>query len=328
MRAMRILSIDGGGMKGVYAASYLEKLEELLDSRLCETFDLVVGTSTGGIIALGIGAGKPLSDILSFYRHYGPQIFPRSMGSGKLLWRSFRLGSAHNQKALRQSLQETFQHEDGSPILMEDSCVKLCVPAVYATSCGPRVFKSVLPSDATSQKYVRDPKLPMWQVALATSAAPMYYPLATIDEGGSKQQYVDGGLWANNPSLVGISEALQNYSGDGKEFSGIKLLSVALPKSGGYGYHMKNPRGPGLFSRLLSYSLESGKDSVHFMASYMLCRPEDEYFRTTPQVLSKDQDKYIKLDGASPRAIEDLVSQGHRDALTDWAKPTLKAIFK
>ncbi len=327
MRPFRILSIDGGGMKGVYAASYLQTVEDRLAGRLCDHFDLVVGTSTGGIIALGIGANKSASEILGFYRDCGPRIFPRALGNGALVMKSLAMGSAHKQAVLRDCLQKTFSHADGSALLMKDSCVRLCIPAVYATSCGPRVFKSVLPGDSTTERYIRDPEIPMWQVALATSAAPLYYPLVTVNEGQSKHQYVDGGLWANNPSLVGISEALQNYCGEGRSFQGITLLSIALPGSGGYGHHQKDPKGVGLVARLLSYTMESGKGSAHFMASYMLCGKDDAYFRNEPRQLSTEQDRYIKLDGASTRAIEDLVSAGHKDAVTDWSKPTLKAIF-
>ena len=71
----RILSIDGGGIKGVFPASFLATVENSIEGQLADYFDLIVGTSTGGIIALGLGLGLSASDILRFYEDSGPEIF-------------------------------------------------------------------------------------------------------------------------------------------------------------------------------------------------------------------------------------------------------------
>ena len=71
----RVLSIDGGGIKGVFPAAFLATLEDAIGDHVARHFDLIVGTSTGGIIALGLGLGLSATEILGFYEQYGPQIF-------------------------------------------------------------------------------------------------------------------------------------------------------------------------------------------------------------------------------------------------------------
>lgn len=72
----RILAIDGGGIKGVYPAAFPASIESHIEGRVADYFDLIVGTSTGGIIALGLGLGMTAHDILGFYKQYGPEVFP------------------------------------------------------------------------------------------------------------------------------------------------------------------------------------------------------------------------------------------------------------
>lgn len=74
-KRFKILSIDGGGIKGLYSAEVLAKFEEIYQCRISDHFDLICGTSTGGIIALGISLGIPMSDICKFYTQHGPRIF-------------------------------------------------------------------------------------------------------------------------------------------------------------------------------------------------------------------------------------------------------------
>src|SRR4051794_26793503 len=86
----RILSIDGGGIRGAMPVAFLARVEEITGKNIVEHFDLIVGTSTGGIIAVGLGLGLSAADILSFYREWGPGIFgyQSSMASGGWLSRS------------------------------------------------------------------------------------------------------------------------------------------------------------------------------------------------------------------------------------------------
>ena len=103
----RILSLDGGGIKGAFSASVLAALEETTGRRCVEHFDLITGTSTGGIIALGLGLGKSAQEIVEFYREHGPQIFrgtslvERTTGLWRQLW-----GPKHSHDVLRKALTQ------------------------------------------------------------------------------------------------------------------------------------------------------------------------------------------------------------------------------
>src|SRR6266404_7090824 len=85
MMMRRVLSIDGGGVKGVFPASFLATIEDAIGGSIADHFDLIVGTSTGGIIALGLGLGLKAHELLSFYENWGPQIF-----GGPPRWRALR----------------------------------------------------------------------------------------------------------------------------------------------------------------------------------------------------------------------------------------------
>src|SRR3989338_9069801 len=101
----KILSIDGGGIKGVFPASFLTTIEDSIEGNLADYFDLIVGTSTGGIIALGLGLGFSPKEILGFYELYGSSIF-----QGNRFLRLIRqLGySKYENRNLKQALEKTF----------------------------------------------------------------------------------------------------------------------------------------------------------------------------------------------------------------------------
>jgi len=101
----KILTIDGGGIKGVFPASFLSHIEEKIDGRIDEYFDLIVGTSTGGIVALGLGLGFPAKEILSFYKDHGPVIFG---GNGALRKLRSLFYAKYDQHELRSALESTF----------------------------------------------------------------------------------------------------------------------------------------------------------------------------------------------------------------------------
>src|ERR1700733_11044702 len=135
----RILTIDGGGIKGVFPASFLASLEEKIDGSIYEYFDLIVGTSTGGIIALALGLGFAAKDILKFYENYGPEIF-----KGNHLVKALQhlAITKYKNTGLKKALEETF----GTKKLGE-SRTRLVIPSfnlqtgevyVYKTAHHPR----------------------------------------------------------------------------------------------------------------------------------------------------------------------------------------------
>jgi patatin-like phospholipase/acyl hydrolase len=188
----QILSLDGGGIKGLFSAAVLAHLEEDLDVKISDHFDLIVGTSTGGIIALGLGIGMTPREIMQFYVSNGPKIFPnkRLYGIRQLLYRN-----KYNPFELEHALKECFGEKR-----LAESRKRLVIPSYNIGEDDVYLFKT-----PHHENLKRDYKVPIWKVAMATSAAPTYLPVfGEVDN----IRLIDGGVWANNPTMVGIVEAV------------------------------------------------------------------------------------------------------------------------
>ncbi len=214
-KVFKILSIDGGGILGLYSADLLNYIEKELfeaSENFSTKFDLITGTSTGGIIALGLALGHSAKEITSFYEQYGEHIFKKS-------WRKWGLFKyKYSNKKLTEALTKFFQNKTVS-----DCTTHICIPAIDVDNCQPIMFKT-----NNNGQQTRDENVSLVDVALATSAAPYYFPMHKF---GSYGGLVDGGLWQNNPSLFGLIEACTYFVGKGKEYDSIKLLSVGNPSS-------------------------------------------------------------------------------------------------
>ena len=187
----QILSLDGGGLKGLFSAAVLECLEQDLGSPIAEHFDLIVGTSTGGIIALALGAGLSPKDVVEFYLAKGSRIFP----SPGRRWLRQLVRSKYEPDELQAALRECLGDR-----LLGDSKKRLVVPAYNIDEDDIYLFKTPHHEDLR-----RDWSVPMWQVALATSAAPTFLPVCRQVY---YQRLIDGGVWANNPIMLGVVEAI------------------------------------------------------------------------------------------------------------------------
>ncbi len=202
---MQILSLDGGGLKGLFGAALLAQVEQDLGTSLVDHFDLIVGTSTGGLVALGMGAGVPLAEMVDFYVRLGPQVF-RSGGFRELRkW----VGAKHRGAPLRAALEEVF---DGK--ILGQSGKRLVIPSYSLDDDEVYLFKT-----PHHRRLRRDGQELMVDVALATSAAPTYLPAARL----GNRRLIDGGVWANNPTFVGVAEAVSML---GARLDQISVLSV------------------------------------------------------------------------------------------------------
>jgi patatin-like phospholipase/acyl hydrolase len=130
----RILSLDGGGIKGAFSASVLAQLEQDTGHRVAKHFDLITGTSTGGIIAIGLGLGISAREIRDFYAERGPTIFPGTslVQRARAILRWLR-APKHSHTVLRAALEEVF----GSRRFGESKC-RLVIPTYDAI--GGRIF--------------------------------------------------------------------------------------------------------------------------------------------------------------------------------------------
>jgi patatin-like phospholipase/acyl hydrolase len=213
-RRFRILSLDGGGIRGAYSAAFLAGLEDKLGHPISRSFDLIAGTSTGGIIAVALAMGRTAEDVVKLYEEHGKAIFtrgPRSLLRKALEWPANRIlrrigldcdelrRPKYDPKALADAAREVLEDKT-----LEDAEYRLIVPAVRTSLGRPIVFRTPhLPGQD------RDRHLKAVDVILATTAAPTYFPPHSIKDPHAPGQYVDGGLWANNPGLLAYLEAVR-----------------------------------------------------------------------------------------------------------------------
>lgn len=213
-REFRILSIDGGGIKGIYPASVLAHLEEqyLGGHSIADHFDLITGTSTGGLIALGLSVGFSARDMANLYINHGQKIFPLPrfgrVGRTWAWWRNLAY-SRYDRAALADLLSRTFGEKT-----FGEARSRLCIPSCDGQFGDVYIFKTPHHPD-----FTRDGVELMSTVAMATAAAPTFFqPLLS---GGYR--FVDGGIWANNPIMVGVVDALSAFDVDRHS---VRVLSL------------------------------------------------------------------------------------------------------
>jgi patatin-like phospholipase/acyl hydrolase len=205
-----VLSIDGGGVRGIFVAAVLASFERDFGTKVTDHFDLIVGTSTGGIIALGLGVGLPPEEILGLYVDNMNSIFPARRRSS--LARPLSLFRAkYKPDGLREVIRSAFGDK-----LLCDSTVPLVIPSYNIGENAVYLFKT-----PHHERLRRDWCVPLWQVAMATTAAPTYFPAFSLLD--SHVRLVGGGVWANNPSMVGVVEAVSMF---GQPLERIRLLSL------------------------------------------------------------------------------------------------------
>jgi patatin-like phospholipase/acyl hydrolase len=223
----KILSLDGGGIRGAFSATVLACIEEQTGARLRDYFDLITGTSTGGIIALGLAAGLSASDIRDFYVVDGPHIFPPPTGLRRL---ARTLISVVRPKYSQRPLAVALQHVFGERT-MGDLQTRVVIPTFNANSGRIRLFKT-----RHHDHISHDHSCTLVDVALATSAAPYFLPGHTT---ARHERFVDGGIWANDPIAVAVIEAVGYL---GVPTADVRVLSLGTTSEP---YHLK----PGTIGR-------------------------------------------------------------------------------
>ncbi len=216
----RILALDGGGIRGVFSAAVLAALESAFchGRSIAGHFDLITGTSTGGIIALGLAAGKTAAEIRDLYRCRGTEIFPPYPDTWLGRRRRAFSHSAFGLGLFRYRYDRTALEKIVTEFLGErtlgDASHRLIIPLVDGTHGEIGTFKNRF-----HPQYSRDHLKTMVEAALATSAAPTIF--TAYDKDGMR--YLDGGIWANNPAMLAVLEALISFD---VPLERIKLLSI------------------------------------------------------------------------------------------------------
>lgn len=202
MGRFRILSFDGGGIRGLLSARLLQRLaDEPSIGGWLDDVDLIAGTSTGGIIALGLAHGLTPAEICDFYIEKGPAIFADSFldniaDLGNLI------GAQYSSANLTRELDAVF-----GKTRLGDLRKKVVIPTFDLDNEGekdrsrrwkPKIFHNCPGPDSDARELVAN-------VARYTTAAPTYFPTA--------DGYIDGGVFANNPSVVALAQAISSTNG-------------------------------------------------------------------------------------------------------------------
>lgn len=209
----RILAIDGGGIKGMFPASFLAHIEAAIGSPVADYFDLIAGTSTGGIIAIGLGLGFSACEIVEFYEELGPKVFPNNTWWKQL---SHYATGKYGSGPLREVLSEKFGDKK-----LGQSTKRLVIPSLNLDKGEPYIYKT-----SHCERFEYDYKVRAVDVALATSAGPTYFPPHRLETGTT---VVDGGIYANNPTGLAVVEAIGNLGWHRDELHVLSLSCTSAP---------------------------------------------------------------------------------------------------
>lgn len=294
----KILSLDGGGIKGVFPVALLAQLEKCTKiDRIGDYFDLIAGTSTGSIIALGLAIGLSAREVLDFYETHGPEIFePQQLILGLLQ-------SKYKQNKLRAALNLVFENK-----VLADARRRVLVPALQADPCRNKLYKT-----AHHKDFRHDHTKSIVEIALSSCAAPIYFN-ANKDDDGSLM--LDGGLWANNPVDLAVIEAITYL---GHKAGSIRVLSLGctscldtitgLSSKGGAAAWM-NPKDLNLVGVLLAMQAEASTNKAKLLAG------ESNFVRINPPV----EPGRFAMDDASAVQIKELKRLGVVHARENSAK--------
>lgn len=308
-RLIRILSIDGGGIRGVIPATILQHIESRLlpGLRIADCFDIIAGTSTGGIIALMLTtpnknkkAKFTAAEICELYTNFGKNVFSVSfwhfLTSGNGWW-----GAKYSADTLEEYLEKYF----------EGSCLADCLTDVVVSAYELEKSKTFFFTTYAAKKnhvhnyYIRD-------IARATSAAPTYFTPATIVNKTTKDSLtlIDGGIAANNPALAATVHAIEMFGHD------IEFFVVSLGTGTTNGAISSNPLKEeietagliGWASRIVSTIMCAVSDTTNYEMYHALSHKKKQYYRFQPIL----EPQHAEMDNADSDNIEALRAYANR----------------
>ncbi|PHV61935.1 CBASS cGAMP-activated phospholipase [Cyanobacterium aponinum] len=202
----KILAIDGGGIRGLYPGHILQRIHEEFKINFSEYFDLIIGTSTGSIIAGSLAIDYPIEKVVLLYEVEGEKIFSKN---------NFNLGGIYQSKYSKKHLERVLNKVFGNKTLSDvKKNTRLVIPATDIANGQVFVFKSPY-----LKEFVRDRNTKIADAILSSCSAPTFFDPNKIEN----YLLADGGLWANNPTLVGLTEAIGKLKLDQDD---IKILSI------------------------------------------------------------------------------------------------------
>ncbi|MQL84364.1 hypothetical protein Taro_016880 [Colocasia esculenta] len=226
-KLITILSIDGGGVRGIIPATILAFLEKELqkldgeDARIADYFDVVAGTSTGGLVTAMLTASneqkRPLfaaKDVISFYLEHCPKIFPQTSGVLKVV--KGASGPRYDGKYLHKVIREKLGERR-----LQETLTNVVIPTFDIKQLQPKIFSTYALKNGSLGVKLSD-------ICISTSAAPTYLPAHyfKVEEAGKVEEFnlIDGGVAANNPSLIAMSEVTKEISKGNSDFFPVKPM--------------------------------------------------------------------------------------------------------
>lgn len=306
-KVIKILSIDGGGMRGIIPATILAAIEQRTGRPIAELFDLIAGTSTGGIIALGLTrpgeGGKPeytARDIAALYENEGPTIFSRS------IWHRIRaVGNFAEEKYPSDGIERVLERYFGAARL-KDALTDVLISSYEIERRFPFFFRS-------SRARLRpDYDFPMKKVARATSAAPTYFEPLKLEAQEDPGYYalIDGGVYANNPAMCAYVDAYSARPGEPSDFLLVSLGTGELTRPILY----KDAKDWGLAmwaQPILNVVFDGVNDTVEYQLEQLLPPRDDgskRYYRFQTELVMGSDD----LDDATSTNIFALKALANR----------------
>ncbi|MEH6636562.1 MAG: CBASS cGAMP-activated phospholipase [Halioglobus sp.] len=295
MAKYRVLSLDGGGLRGLITVRMLEQLaDDPAIAGWLDKVDLIAGTSSGGIIALGIAAGKPLSELAALYHSKGQEIFDDSIWDdikdmGKII------GADYSSKVLKRELKEIF-----GTTKLGSLQKKVAITAFdLDNEAGPkRTWKPKIFHNYSGPG--NDGRYSAANVALYTSAAPTYFP--------SANGYIDGGVFANNPSMVALVQAIskKNTPQERAKLDEVVLLSIGTGISLKYIKEKKLDWG---YAQWAQPMLEVLMDGVAGISDYQCQQILDDRYHRLQVTFAKNEK--IDMDNVKKIHRMDEIGRSH-----------------
>lgn len=348
---IRVLAIDGGGTRGIYTAEYLRLLIESgirkagIDAGTVDigkAFDLIAGTSTGGIIACALALGKPLDHVVRLYRDHAKNIFPGRIPSNDYSFDicqpirfikffihllMFAIKRPEVNRSGRIALHNALEEEFGNVTigdLWDSRRIALCLPAVNIEQASAWVFKTAHLDSSRG----RDDTCLIVDACMATTAAPIYRSLASVPCGdleGNCNIFVDGGLWANNPILLALVDAIR-MRGNTRRPIQVYSIGTCAQKKG----HILSPsnidKGPVYWEfggKAASLSMDAQAGAYTNIAKFLAANiPEIQcsVYRFRGDNPPASLLPYLSLDETSPEGLSALVRQAQHDVDFVWSK--------
>jgi predicted acylesterase/phospholipase RssA len=298
----RILSLDGGGIRGVITAVWLEELEERLGGPIREHFDLVAGTSTGAILACALSKGMSATEVLESYRSFGREVFPTKAGR---LWnrtmRTFTQGPSapkYDDRGLERALKRQFGEMKFGQLLLPTIVTSYDVLTRQAV-----VMKTM---GAAAETPGRFDELPVWEVVKASSSAPTYFPAHVMQIKGARVPLVDGGVVANNPTACALAEGVKINgklpAGQGVALSSFVVVSLGTGQAT-RSISVSEAREWGAIEwaiPIIDVLFDGAGDATDYIVRQLV--PDDRYFRLQTALT----DAFDDMDDASQTNVNAL----------------------